>query len=354
MKKLSFMFLGAAGLLLASCSNEEKVNAPVENDGNFTVNVKLPSNLSSRAGTVFGLGYQARHLSYAVYDGSSSTLLAEGEANFDENDLTCTVNFNLAKGKSYDIAFFAQSYASLNSANTGDPSNGVYDFDAANHVINVNYNNMNSTDNLADAYDCFYGLLTTNIIGTENVETSVELYRPVAQINWGTNDLDNNYASHDEAFGVNGKNIVTYLDITNAYNKFDVLLGEVTGTQGAVTISGLASPYESTFPYEGNTADGEATAPTLETYVYVAMQYVLAPGWNTVAENASTIYDLNLSVTNEGLANNDGTQTDLVVVNVPVQANYQTNIFGALLTDNVEVTVNKIPTWFTPANNQPY
>lgn len=356
MNKFNFLFLAAAGLTLASCSNEDFEPSINSGDGNYSVTIQLPrSYMATRAVEEFGLGTVADQLNIAVYDATSGTLMQEGLVVFEQNSLQTTVDFNLVRGRSYNIAFFAQSRASMNSAPEGQQSNGVYDFNAAAGTVTVNYVNMTSENNLDDAYDCFYNVLPTGVIGTSNVNTSVVLNRPVGQVNWGTDDLTYNdngvsqdmVAAHDDAYGSQGQYIETTLTVTKPFNRLNLVTGGVsqnyaTGDPGQVKISGMAAPYQLEFPLEN---ESETVV-----YTYVAMTYLLAP------KSTSTNYDLNLDINNNGNEDLGGEPTVNNVVSVsavPVQANYQTNIYGHLLSSNLDLTVKKNPTWIEPAYDVP-
>lgn len=351
MKKLSFILLAAGALTLASCSNEDFDSPRVIGDGNYAVTVSLPkSYIASRAVEKFGTGTVADQLNIAVYDAATNSLIQEAVATFDQGSLETTVYFNLTNGKQYNIAFFAQSKESMNSADEGEESNAVYTFDADAGTVTVNYENMTSANNLADAYDCFYKLYPTEVISNTTNAVSVELTRPVGQVNWGTDDLTYNdedgesqsmVAAHDELYGTNGQYIQTNLTVTNPYTQLNLKTGEVSGNDESVTIETMAAPYTVDFPMEN--------ADETLVYTYVAMTYLLAPSEN------STNYDLNLVINNDGntTANASPVNNLVEVSAVPVQANYQTNIYGNLLSDNVQVNVSKNIEWNEPSFDLP-
>lgn len=328
MKKLNYLLLGLAGIAMASCSQED-LKGPAQGDGNVNITVKLPGDLTTRA-LPQSSGLVADKLLYAVYDNDNDNLfVSQGEAEFN-GELQTTVSFNLPQDKSYNIAFFAVS----------EEGTKVYDFQGKNGIIEVNYDNYTSAPNLADAYDCFYKLHYTGVIGSGTVYTEATLIRPVAQINWGTNDL-NDVVAHENAFGENGKYIVSNLEIAQAYTQFSLLKSDVVPeslSSTPVTIEGLASPVTAedvNWVYPVN--------PTV--YTYVAMQYVLAPA-------SEYMYDLSLNVDNSGHEGDATIQNDAVIVNnAPVQANFQTNIYGSLLTDDLNITVDKNPNWTLPSYN---
>ena len=338
MKKLNYLLLGAAGLLMASCANDD-LQAPGSNvEGNYKVKVKLPADMATRA-VDMNTGLTANDLYYAVYDAADNGLVLQNKTVFTESAggaLETEVGFNLAPGKSYYISFFAAAPG----AATNDPTKSdeyVYTFDAEDANMSVNYGKMTSAGTEEnDTYDCFINVLDTKVIGSADMQTSITLYRPIAQINWGTSDLDE--PAIKKAYGVDGQYILSNLS-TKAYNTWDLISNDVDTEVAMVDVA----LNEFTQP---QSASGLATFPVNPSvYGYVAMQYVLAP------RQSETIYDLNLNITNGGTGNPDPTElsADVEVSSAPVQANYQTNIYGTLLTDNVVVNVEKNPNWYTPS-----
>ena len=333
MNGLKYMLFGAAGLLLASCSQEEMTQTD-QGDGTLNVKLSLPADLATRAESEFGEGYTARMLTVNVYDADNNNSLVFSDPisfGFEANSLSTTVSLDLAKGKNYNIAFFAQSEAAKD----------VYTIDNATGIITVNYDKMTSDNNLQDYYDCFFALLETGAIPTTTSYAEATLIRPVAQINWGTDDLDNVSINSDQVYGQNVKNLQTRLT-TKAYTRFSMLDQDVVAGSNAaeIAISGLKAPASDAYPFPVKPA----------TYEYLSMQYVLAP-------KAAGVYDLVLTASNAA-PQADGTYAqgtytnEIVVATANVQANYRTNIYGSLLTDNYKIFVEKDPTWNKPDNDK--
>lgn len=354
--KKSILLLGAAGLLFTACTQQDDFQGPASiNDSNVVLTIKLPGNYKTRA---MNDGYTATHLLYAVYDmdnNGSLVLAAENDAKFSSTgtdaDLTTTLALKLATNKTYNIALFA-TYEDFATATTGlnTPEGGaeptqtqVYTFDAANQQIVVNYHNMKNAGMQADQYDCFYNTTGEFTVGTgenQSVQETVILYRPIAQINWGTDDLGEASVSNENSYGEDGEYIMSNLT-TTAYNTLDMLTGDVTGTPVSVSVGLFEAPAEEGLQFPVNP----------ESYTYIAMQYVLAP------KSTSGTYDLNLNVSNAGLPEGSSVASvnkDIEVSSAPVQANYQTNIYGSLLTDNVNITVTKDPNWTGSFNTPAY
>ena len=323
MRRHYLLLPGALVLFLSACSQQEPfaIDEGTETTARFTVN--LPKDYSTRA---LGDGLSATNLSILVYEtgDTENTFVLSGNTTFAPDAYTTTVDLNLVTGKNYLIVFFAQSPDSEN----------VYTINKSSGVLNVEYNNMTSAANIADAYDCFYGTYATGEVGNTNLNTTINLNRPVAQINWGTTEISSTALSNfEDEFGTNGQYLQTTFS-ASVYTTLNLQTG-VYGNQAPVKLTNFSAPASSdgTYPVSG--------------YEYLAVQYVLAPA------TASATYDLELSVNNNGGGNTAGTiSKKFPVSNAPLQANYQTNIYGALLTANAAVTVSKQEGKWTGSYNQ--
>lgn len=306
MKKFSqICVIAAATLMTVSCSQEAPVAPAAE--GNVSFNIVLPSGIGSRS---FADGLSADKLDYAVYDATSNAFITKGSVGVN-NSLTATVSLALANGKAYKIAFFAH-----NSSATG-----VYTFNAEGKAVNVDYSKMtayNATD-----YDCFYHLHTTAVV-TGAISQTITLTRPVAQVNWGTNDID----TYNLMYDTDATNLKTTVTITDVKSSFDIISGTLTGDAATVTFPLIAAPADETFPVE----------PAKNSYL--SMNYILAPS------AASDLVTATLTP-NNGTVN----MTPVVVSNMPVQANYRTNVYGPLLTSPANFDVTKDKDFAETANN---
>lgn len=313
MNKFALSLVTLAGAaMFAACSSDEPVTPATGGEGNVTFTVKMPGTPSGRS---YGDGYTATNLQYAVYEHGSKTpilTVLDGDANqvtFGATSLETTVSLNLVNGKNYDIIFWA------------DSPDGPYTFNADAQTITANYTGVNVN---AENNDAFYKLETTGVINGPITRT-VELTRPFAQVNLGTDDLAVPEAVR--VYGENGANLTS--DITAIIpNVLDLSNGTVSG-EATVTFAAAAIPAATeTFPVAG--------------YDYLQMDYILTT-------QSSAVIDLKYNF----YANGAKVHT-LDVTNVPIQANFRTNIYGSLLTNPAELTVVKVPGWGDPDNNVPY
>lgn len=314
MKKLAFTgFIAASVLLMTGCSEDNTLTQQPTEGGNVTFTVSLPAyGIGSRS---FADGLSADKLEYAVYDADDNSLVASNSQMFN-NSLTTTVSLALANGKSYKIAFFAHN------------DNGTYTFSAAENNVTVHYDQVGEYESVDN--DCFYNLHETGKV-TGPINQSVTLKRPVAQINWGTSDLAEPAVTATNNYGANAANLQTKVEIKGVCDKLDLLTGEVTGDLNV------------TFAYRPRpNADDEIFPVQPEKYAYVSMNYILVPAVSSIVE--ATLTPNNLTQDN----------TPVVVANLPVQANYRTNIYGALLTSPSDFNVTKDENFDTPDNNLEY
>lgn len=297
----------ASIMLLASCSDDNF--APAAPDGgnvSFTINIP-GEGIGSR---VFGDGLSASSLKYAVYDEDGEKVMS-GDAGF-SGGLSTTVSLQLANGHTYDIAFFA--YKNYNN---------IYDFNADEKCVTIDYASMATITNVKNDLDCFYKVERFEVKGA--IDRTVTLTRPVAQVNWGTNDLNSPV--------VDAGSIYTRF-VGKAYSKLDLLTGKAS-EEVEVKAKKQTKPIEESY----------GTFPGAEGYDYLNMMYLL------VSEEGTSLIDAKLEVhTSSG-----SSSTPIHVVNVPnlpVERNYRTNIYGSLLTSTANITVTKSPAFGNPDHNQ--
>jgi hypothetical protein len=286
MKKL-MMAVTAFGMLLTSC----------QNDLDFVQNAGETSTVSFSVGTpeiatrAYSDGLTAKVLQYAVYDSEGNILSDLTETNATINGST-TVNLQLTTGDSYAVIFWAAA------------ENAPYTVNFDEKTMTVSYDGAKSND---EARDAFYKYHTFTVTGAQT--ETVELRRPFAQLNIGTSD----YTASENAGYVPTTSAVT---VKNIYTTLSLVDGAATGETEAV-FAANAIPEGEQFPVTG--------------YEYLAMNYLLVNSEKEVVDVEFTYED----------ANNDAkTRT---VGSVPVKRNHRTNIYGQLLTSDVDIYVEIKP-----------
>lgn len=307
--KKSLLFLAAGAMLsMASCSNEEVLNS-VEGDGNVVFTVSLPGEgYGSRA---FSDGLSADKLVYAVYDANSGNLVTTDSKTFG-NALSTNVSLTLANGKSYKIAFFAYNPA----------GEKIYGFNTDDKTITIDYSKMGAEYNAND-YDAFYKLEEIETV-TGPLQRTVTLTRPFAQVNWGTRDLAEDAVKAE--YGDVAANLTTKVTFSEVYGGFNMLDGSMVGDAKSVTFEAAYRPD----------ASKEAFPVQPDTYKYLSMAYILVPAEQRLIDAELTP----MAGENENQA--------VKVSNLPVQANYRTNIYGALLTNPLDFEIVKDQEYETP------
>ena len=282
-------------LFATSCETDADVTLKAGKTSVVTFSVGTPE-IVSRA---YSDGLTATVLQYAVYDEDGEYLDALTVTNGEIYGST-TVNLKLTTGKEYSVIFWAAA------------PNAPYTVDFANKTMKVNYENAACNDENRDA---FYKYHTFTVNGTQT--EIIELKRPFAQLNIGTAD----YAASASAGYTPTQSAVT---VKNIYNTLDLATGAVSNEVEAV-FAEAAIPTTETFPV----ADNE----------YLAMNYLLVADKKELVE-VEFIYT-------------DGTNAKTRKVgSVPVQRNYRTNLYGKLLTSEVDINVEIKPDYGDEFDNE--
>lgn len=296
MKKI-FSIFAIAALLATSCAMEDTKQVKTEDLQKVTLTLKTPQ-LVSRA---FGDGQLADNLVYGVYDDASQYLGINGTATFDDN-LTTTITLDLVVGKKYYVLCWA--YA----------DNSPYTIDLASKNVTANYAGRTAND---DKLDAFYAWHEIDVYSNMASQV-ITLYRPFAQLNYGTTQDDLDKA---KLAGV----VPTHSSITvTAYTKFNLETGEVdTASKKEIVFEKEVIPNEPLVTLKNG------------NFVWMGTTYILWSAEKAVSAEACT---LNMYETKNGvitLINNPITEYQ-----VPFQRNWRTHIIGeSLLTEEVSVNV---------------
>lgn len=299
---LSTFTIAAAALLMTSCNDEMDNGLKTGDEGTVTFTAQLPSEMGTRA---FADGLTAKHLQYAVYEAGQSTPLkvfgdettVVGEAEM--VNLKKSVTLKLTSSKSYDVIFWAD-------ATTDSP----YTFNPASQEVSVDYSKVN---NNSDNCDAFFKKETITVSGNQSVD--VQLTRPFAQVNIGTDDFDAAKAS--------GLEVTQTEVVAKAFATLNLATGEVADeADRTFTMKAIPTASDGEFPVAGG-------------YKYLSMDYLL------VGADKATV----------DVAFNYGGPQSRTFTNVPVQRNYRTNIYGSLLTNTTDFNVVIEPAFATTNYN---
>ena len=308
-----------AALTTAACQKENFGDAtPAGQEVDVTLDLLAPQ-IGTKS---YGDGTTAKTVYVHVYqqdaDGNLTYIqpAAEGVSlktpsqSLTLNGLKATYSTRLVTGQTYTFVFWAQA----------DKAPYTYDTDAK--TITVDYASAKGND---ESRDAFYNVLPN--VKIEGAYTaSVQLSRPFAQLNFGVTSED--YAAAKAA----GLEVTAAeVKLTKAATKLNLLDGTTAGDK-TVTFASAALPAD---PNAILTAGGK-------DYKYVAMDYVL------VGKSAKTLSEVTLTLTATGA---QSTTPEFTYSNVPLQANYRTNIVGNLFTSPAEVQIEITPGFGTPDND---
>lgn len=302
MKKLLLSVVAILALFATSCV-KEVAHTVNQDEAIVTLAVQAPG-ISTRAMTL-GDGTKATDLTYVIYDKDWKWLSTE-KAEF-VNSLETTITLRLVKNKFYNIVFWAQnpgvSCYTLNLQETAASG--------ATPSVTVNYDNAVANDESRDAF--FGQLLNLEVDG--NVNETVYLKRPFAQINFGNNVTDTATA---DKYGYDITSSTTKTKFhTVAYNTLYLANGDVENAQPlAVEFSPAALPADKVLEtQQGN-------------YDWLTMNYIL---W-TAEEKSLSACSMTISIEN---------QEDIIIdyPNAPARRNWRTNLVGDLLTEDGTITV---------------
>lgn len=307
MKKILLFASALAGLFLAGSCQRESLE-PVQQGNTVTYTVTVPDALATK-----GIGDNVANvntLHYEVY----RTAVAETVTFTDADRLlyhktatvtngTARIELELVNDQNFTVLFWAQ---------VGE-TNEAYDVTDLTNVTLKSPIKANQVD-----YAAFSGV--DFIEGTDALtDKTIELTRPVAQINLGTTEAS--LTAFDTRVGLDGSSMT----VSGLSNTFNV----------AKQIPGAA--LTSTTVYDEKAVPAEPLKVNTTNYVYVGMNYVgFAP---EVGTPVIVSYDIN---TTEGHIQN-------TIENVPVKPNYRTNIIGNLITSKTAYTVELDNTWGEPA-----
>ena len=312
------LYCGAFATVLAagmtSCQSDEPVN--VNQDGRVIFSATLADAPRTRA---IADGASAKNLACIVYDDKGVLVTRENVTVADNQQ--ANVELKLLKDRTYDIVFFAY------------PDNGVYDVNENTGKVTIDYTRMNAvvettteagTVKKVTDGDCFY-LFVDDYVGGSSSEENVTLTRPVAQVNFGTDDLTG-VAIIDKTYP---DGVFTQVTL-DAFTTLDLKTGEAEGETKAVN-----------FPLTEAAAFADETFPVKEdTYKYVGMAYVLVPVDGSVS-------DLQIGAFN---GNASPSVSAVKVPNAPLKRNFRTNIFGSLLTKSSNWNININDKWDGSSN----
>ncbi len=310
MKTFKYLAAAALTMLSVSCNKEQVTEVPDGQMVDVTFTAALPGEMATKA---LGDGQTAKTLYVSVYENDTEkTHLGDLDKTATFTDLKTQVTFSLVKGKTYNFVFWAQAEGAT-----------CYDIEDLKN-IKISYEGAVANDETRDAFYATRKELKVNGALTE----TIKLYRPFAQVNFGTADL---FEAAAAGF-IPAQSAFTATDVANVFDTFNA--------EGKV--EGLATD-KVTFAKAEIPGGGETLVTKDGTkYLWMTMNYILPVGKQGEKHISN--------VTAEFIPEN-GDPITASAPQAPVQNNYRTNILGNLLTSQVIFNVEIVPIFNEPDND---
>lgn len=303
MKTFKYLAAAALTLLAVSCNKEQVTEVPDGQTVDVTFTAALPGEMATKA---IGDGQTAKTLYVSVYENDDAKTKLDLDKTATFSDLKTQVTFSLVKGKTYNFVFWAQ-------AAEGAP----YDVTDLKN-IKISYEGAEANDEKRDAFYATRKELKVNGALTE----TIKLYRPFAQVNFGTADYDAAVAAGMEPV----KSVFTATDVATVFDTFEA---EGKEAKDVVTFTESALP-------------GETLVTKAGDYKWMTMNYILPMG----KQDAKHISNVTAEFIPE-----TGITVKASSPQTPVQNNYRTNILGNLLTSQVIFNIEIVPIFNEPDND---
>ena len=303
MKTIKCLAAAALTFLAVGCNKEQVTEVPDGQMVDVTFAAALPGEMATKA---IGDGQTAKTLHVSVYENDDAKTKLDLDKTATFTDLKTQVTFSLVKGKTYNFVFWAQ-------AAEGAP----YDVTDLKN-IKISYEGAEANDEKRDAFYATRKELKVNGALTE----TIKLYRPFAQVNFGTADYEAAVAAGVEPV----KSVFTATDVATVFDTFEA---EGKEAKDVVTFTESALP-------------GETLVTKAGDYKWMTMNYILPMG----KQDAKHISNVTAEFIPE-----TGITVKASSPQTPVQDNYRTNILGNLLTSQVIFNIEIVPIFNEPDND---
>ncbi|MBP3662526.1 MAG: right-handed parallel beta-helix repeat-containing protein [Bacteroidales bacterium] len=305
MKKILLFATTLAALFLSASCQRENLE-PVAAGATFTVTV--PGETATKA---FSDGTNINKVLYEIYktdevETATAQPLAKGAVSMSNKE--ATVTFDLLQDQEYTVIFWAQKSVNEEGTNkyynTGDLR--TVSINAATAL------NANDEDRAA-----FFKRVDFATPMAEVKE--VELVRPFAQLNLGTTATSLNPVQPGQTQGYTINVEKSYVKVEGLSTTFNTLTGVAAEEDNDFEFALYETPYA-----QDNTEVLEVNGVK---YHYVGMNYFF------VSKNEDLVTVSYKIKTDKGEITNEN------IINVPVKANYRTNIIGNLLTTEADFEI---------------
>jgi hypothetical protein len=311
MKKLIYI-VGVLLFAFAACQKDEAKGGHGEEYVN-RLRVTIPQEAQTRAvseGSLVDVVY------YEVWSEDFTTRLFYNNAAVD--NCMAEIDVALVKDQTYQMIFWAQKKS---------VENGFQSPFSWSTLKRVNVNYAKFTENNKDCYDAFYCIAQ---VESDGKDKTVRLYRPFAQVNFGTNTLETAFGEFTiDSNTMKISQLATAFDTVNGHAYADSYQSNVsiTASQGGLV--------------QQETDDRKDLVIGDTGYYWVAMNYILVPS----QDMATVKVDLTFNTSGGTLSHS--------IENVPIKKNYRTNIVGDLFTSSTHLQIVVDPNFKKPDINGP-
>ena len=295
MKKI-FLYASAVVAMLAAGSCQKEIDY-LEGDTNVTFEVST-GEIATKA---IADASNIKVLHWELYGDDIRTAaapLGENTVTDQDGDKKFKVELRLVADQNYNIVFWAE---------TEDGSKHYVTSDLRKVQIKT-YEDEKAND---ESRAAFFGTHSFHTENGVNVNETVVLYRPFAQINLGATTYE---TSLNLVNGGKVKVESSQMKVNSIANVFNTLdgVGEVDGNfAGEVTFEAAPTPH-------GIVDETEKKLEVNgETFYWIGMNYLIVEG-NSDAIDVDVVLNTNMGIVNHSLSN------------VPVKENYRTNILGEI------------------------
>ena len=278
------LLVAVVALLATSCSIDTLDYAKSGETREVTLSAQVPSAVGSRAAVLPGNAAEVKKMSYWVYmvEGSNWTYLPELSGVADMSSTAAIFRLYLLKDVNYQVVLWADAFGGTNSP---------YNYNPETCDLTMDFSKITAN---SEKFDAFFG--TTPITASEDIQFT-NLYRPFAQLNIGTTDL--------EGITANGAELTqTGIELECA-SVLNLKTGEVSSVKSC-TYALAAPPTGYEFPYESAQHD------------YISLNYILVGSAKETRDITLNYYI-------------DTESKTLSISSVPLQRNCRTNVYGGVL-----------------------
>ena len=310
-------------MIFGAASCQKDLVKGQKGDCKVCFNIEVPNDAETKGD--ISDGKTVDQLIYEVYVGDQ--MMYEGAVDMETaGSRQFVLELDLVTNQTYDLLFWAQKKGThyydtndLRNVSTGYDRISISDPHYYGYIFRDQANN--------EGRDAFCGSrIGFKATGISTSET-IKLYRPLAQINFGSSPKDWEKAKpFVQENGLKSRMIIAQVPTRFNVKTGDVINSNYQTVQFAYTLSPASEDKDGKNDFEK-----EYISYNSERYAWVGMNYVFAP------KDESTLNSVSAYFVHD--KNNENSAIVKEVINVPYKQNYRTNILGEIFTGGNKFTV---------------